>query len=95
MRASTADLLVVEDDRDAAEALAEVLRDAGHRVRLALDGEEGLGLLEEVPPDVVLLDVEMPVLTGPEMAASMRAPRVQRFRAYPSSSSPALVSLRG
>src|SRR5262249_9011555 len=51
--------------------LADVLRDAGHSVRVAREGAQGLVLLEARLPDVVLLDVEMPVLTGPQMAMRM------------------------
>jgi DNA-binding NtrC family response regulator len=51
--------------------LADVLRDEGHTVRVAGDGLQGLVALEERLPDAVLLDVEMPLLTGPEMALRM------------------------
>jgi DNA-binding NtrC family response regulator len=66
-----ADLLVVDDDADLGETLAELLRDLGHTVRVARNGEHGLALLEERLPDAVLLDIEMPVLTGPQMAIRM------------------------
>ena len=66
-----ADLLLVDDDTDIAETLSEFLRDQGHRLRIAANGAEGLRLLVEAVPDVVLLDVEMPVLDGPRMAHSL------------------------
>jgi DNA-binding NtrC family response regulator len=67
-----ADLLVVDDDEDVANSLAEVLREEGHTVRVAHDGKQGLARLAEgLLPDAVLLDVEMPLLTGPEMAVKM------------------------
>jgi len=66
-----ADLLLVDDDRDIADTIADFLRDQGHRVRVAANGAEGLRLLDEGYPDVVLLDVEMPVLDGPRMAHRM------------------------
>lgn len=66
-----ADLLIVDDDADSLEALAEVMRIAGHEVRVAYNGEEGLHRLAERHPDLILLDVEMPVLSGPEMAYRM------------------------
>jgi DNA-binding NtrC family response regulator len=66
-----ADLLVVDDDMDVADSLADVLRDEGHIVRTARNGTHGLELLGERLPDAVLLDVEMPLLTGPEMAMRM------------------------
>ncbi|HEY3355562.1 MAG TPA: response regulator [Polyangia bacterium] len=64
-------LLVVDDDADLAAVLAEVLRAEGHCVRTAIGGEEGLRSLNEKLPDLVLLDVEMPGMTGPTMAVRM------------------------
>ncbi len=63
-----ADLLIVDDDEDLSSLLAEVLEDRGHQVRVARDGRQGLWCVEQQKPDVVLLDVEMPVLDGPGMA---------------------------
>jgi CheY-like chemotaxis protein len=66
-----ASLLIVDDDLDLADVLAEVLRSEGHEVRVARDGKEGLARLTDKKPDVILCDVEMPVLTGPEMAVQI------------------------
>lgn len=66
-----ADLLVVEDDADAADALSDVLAFEGHSVRVAHDGEQGLRRVDERTPDLVLLDIEMPLLDGPGMALRM------------------------
>lgn len=66
-----ADLLVVDDDPDAAEALAEALHFDGHQVRVAFNGEEGFRLMAERMPALLLLDVEMPVLDGPGMSLRM------------------------
>ncbi len=66
-----ASVLIVDDDDDVAELLAEVVQSLGHSVRVARDGKEGLCKIEEQLPDVVLLDVEMPKLTGPQMAYRM------------------------
>lgn len=66
-----ADVLIIDDDLDAAEILAEVMRAEGHDVRVGYDGQEGLRLLRERIPELVLLDVEMPVLDGPGMAYEM------------------------
>ncbi len=63
-----ADVLVVDDDEDMGETCAEVLRSQGHQVRLARNGREGLARVDEAQPDLILLDVEMPVLNGPDMA---------------------------
>jgi CheY-like chemotaxis protein len=62
------DLLIVDDDEDTAAALADCLVSEGHQIRVARDGVEGLSRLHSGPVDLILLDVEMPRLTGPEMA---------------------------
>jgi CheY-like chemotaxis protein len=72
------DVLVVEDDDDVAMLMEAFLEDGGHRVRIAPDGESGLARLTERFPDVVVMDVEMPLLTGPAMAARMRAENAGR-----------------
>ena len=64
-------VLVVEDDADAAGALADVLDIEGHQVTVAFNGEQGLRLLHERLPDLVLLDIEMPILDGPDMSTRM------------------------
>ena len=66
-----ADLLIVEDDEDVRWMLEQLLLVRGHTVRTAADGEAGLLALREHPPELVLLDVEMPVLDGPSMAYRM------------------------
>jgi CheY-like chemotaxis protein len=66
-----AHLLVVDDDRDVADLLAEAVGSGGHEVRVANDGEQGLALVAGSRPDLVLLDVEMPLLNGPDMAYRM------------------------
>jgi CheY-like chemotaxis protein len=67
-----ANVLIVDDHAELVELSTELLESAGHRVRSGRNGEEGLIALDAGPlPDCVLLDVEMPVLTGPEMAHQM------------------------
>jgi DNA-binding NtrC family response regulator len=63
-----ADLLIVDDDEDVLEALADLFALEGHHVCLAHDGVEGLLRLESESVDLIVLDVEMPRLTGPQMA---------------------------
>jgi DNA-binding NtrC family response regulator len=66
-----AELLLVDDDVDAAETLADVFQQEGYKVRIAGDGLQGLARLDEGFPDLVVLDVEMPSLDGPGMALQM------------------------
>ncbi len=61
-------ILIVDDDADLAWTVADVLEFDGHKVRLAPNGIEGLRAMSEELPDVLLLDIEMPLLDGPSMA---------------------------
>jgi CheY-like chemotaxis protein len=61
-------LLIVDDDEDTVDILTEILLDEGHRILVARDGLQGLERLRSAPVDLILLDVEMPRLTGPGMA---------------------------
>jgi DNA-binding NtrC family response regulator len=66
-----ANVLVVDDDPDLGETFAEVLAALRHTTRLARNGREAITLLLEDTPDLIVSDVEMPVLTGPEMASEI------------------------
>ena len=65
------DVLVIDDDIDSADVLAEIMMDAGHEVRIGYNGQDGLRLAAERIPALALLDVEMPILDGPGMAYEM------------------------
>jgi signal transduction histidine kinase len=76
---STRRVLVVDDNRDAADCLADVMRLGGHDVRTAHDGRTALAIAETFKPDAVLLDLGMPNLSGYDTAECLRArlgPRV-------------------
>ena len=65
-------VLVVDDNQDAAELLAEALTDQGHLVRIAYDGAAALEAIETEKPDVALLDIGLPVMNGYELARRIR-----------------------
>ena len=65
-------VLVVEDNVDAAELLAEALRMSGCTVRIANDGESGLAAALEFLPDLVLLDIGLPRTDGYAVARALR-----------------------
>jgi signal transduction histidine kinase/CheY-like chemotaxis protein len=65
-------LLVVDDNRDVADGLAEVLRLLGHEVRVANDGPSALTVEEAFHPDLVLLDIGLPGMDGYEVARRLR-----------------------
>jgi len=65
-------ILVVDDNEDVANCVAEVLRLMGHDVRAAYNGRAALAAASEAPPDVMLLDIVMPGMSGFEVARQVR-----------------------
>jgi DNA-binding response OmpR family regulator len=61
-----AKILVVEDDRDLNKAYCIILRHEGHEVVAAFDGKEALAKLTDFDPELVLLDLLMPIMGGLE-----------------------------
>ncbi len=68
-------MLVVDDNHDAADSLAVLLRTMGGEVRTAYDGRSALSLLDELQPHIVFLDIGMPGMDGYEVARLMRRRR--------------------
>jgi len=64
---------VVEDDDEIADVLRRSLRQEGHEVRTALDGEEALETARDFAPDLVVLDLGLPKLDGVEVCRRLRA----------------------
>ncbi|MFL6292336.1 MAG: response regulator [Thermoanaerobaculia bacterium] len=80
-------ILVVDDNQDSADSLAVWLRLKGHEVRAAYDGPEALAAAREQRPDLVLLDIGMPGMSGYEVA--------RRLRAHPDTRQTRLVAMTG
>jgi CheY-like chemotaxis protein len=80
-------ILLADDNRDAAESLAILLRLEGHDVELAHDGHAALRSFEARCPDVALLDIGMPNANGYEVA--------RRIRAVPEGASVLLIAITG
>jgi CheY-like chemotaxis protein len=80
-------LLVVDDNADLVDMLAAVLESAGHEVRTALDGASAVSAALSYRPDVVLLDVGLPGMSGLEVARELRR--------HPETSDMRLVALTG
>ena len=72
-RSSNAKILIAEDDRAAREALARALSLEGYEVETVDDGEEALAAAKRFDPDLLLLDVMMPVLDGLAVCRKLRA----------------------
>jgi DNA-binding response OmpR family regulator len=66
-------ILIVDDEFGLAELIAELLTESGFESTIAINGRLGLDSIARQRPDLVLLDVMMPVMNGPDMARAMRA----------------------
>ena len=66
-------VLVVEDNKDAAESLADLVKTFGHHVEIAFDGPTAIEKASAHPPDVVLCDIGLPGMTGYEVAQVLRS----------------------
>ncbi|HXW04974.1 MAG TPA: ATP-binding protein [Vicinamibacterales bacterium] len=65
-------VLVVDDNREAAELLADLLRLDGHAVQVTFNGRDALQAAAALRPDVALLDIGLPVIDGYELASRLR-----------------------
>ena len=66
-------ILLVDDESALVETLTELLEGEGYRVVSAANGNDGLALLQEARPDLVLVDLWMPIANGQELVRRMRA----------------------
>jgi CheY-like chemotaxis protein/two-component sensor histidine kinase len=81
------DILIVDDNADAADTLSMYLSTVGHRLRVAYEGHAALALSAQAAPDVLLLDIGLPDIDGYELA--------QRLRAQPQTAHATLIALTG
>jgi PAS domain S-box-containing protein len=65
-------VLVADDNRDAADSLAMLLRMEGHDVRVVYDGVKAIEAIRENPPEIALLDIGMPEMSGYDVARTVR-----------------------
>lgn len=67
-----AHILVAEDERDIRELINFTLSFAGHQVTQATDGAHAVEIVQDVKPDLIMLDVRMPRMTGYEACAQIK-----------------------
>ncbi|RZJ25004.1 MAG: response regulator, partial [Haliea sp.] len=84
---ATRTVLLADDNRDAVETLAEFIQLDGHAVHIAYDGVQAVEHALRLKPDVLVLDIGMPGMTGYEVA--------QRIRAQPDGDRPLLIAATG
>ena len=66
-------ILIVDDNVDLAASLRESLQLEGHIASVATDGAQALELATSMTPDVAIVDIELPVMNGYELALHLRA----------------------
>lgn len=65
-------IAIIEDERELAEMYQFKLQQNGYEVRYALNGEDGLSLIKEFQPELIMLDLMMPKMSGEELLRRLR-----------------------
>ena len=73
-------ILIVEDDKDLSTAYKLILEKQGHTVKTALTGKEALKVLKQFSPDLILLDLLMPVMGGLEFLQNYNAEKHDKVK---------------
>lgn len=68
-----AKVLIVEDHPTMRDAMRLVLEEDGHQVEEAVDGENGIAMARQHPPDLMLLDLNIPVVSGSDVLEALKA----------------------
>jgi two-component system, OmpR family, phosphate regulon response regulator PhoB len=66
-------ILIIDDDVDIANLVAEIVTDEGYEARAVHTGEEGLGNVKEFSPDLILLDWQLPDIEGPDICRKLKS----------------------
>ncbi len=68
-RSRKADVIVIEDNESVREGCRQTLEEEGYRVAIATNGSQGLSMVEEILPYVVIVDIKMPGISGLDVLA--------------------------
>jgi len=69
---NAAEILIVEDERPLREMLASLFEEAGYRVRTAIHGRDALTQIEDARPNLIVMDLMMPVMGGDELYRQLK-----------------------
>jgi len=70
---SQAKILIIEDDRDMAEALRIILEGKSYNIKLAFDGKQGLNIIRKENPDLIILDLLLPGENGATICHTLKS----------------------
>jgi DNA-binding response OmpR family regulator len=65
-------ILIVDDDRSVADTFARILKLEGFKVTTAFNADEGLGIVKDITPDAIILDMRMPITNGLQFLKMVR-----------------------
>ena len=71
-------IVIIEDDKDIASFLALAVQNLGYETAVAHDGRSGLALIQQTSPDLILLDLHLPEVSGDEILRRVRADEALR-----------------
>jgi CheY-like chemotaxis protein len=91
----TTTILIVDDEKNIRRTVRMVLEGEGYTVDEASSGEEALARLPDVAPDVILLDVQLPNISGHEVLESMRKARAQEEEGAKAQPEPMVIMISG
>lgn len=74
-------ILIIDDDQAIAADMREILTASGYDVYAAVDGQEGIGMLKRIRPQLVLLDLVLPDLSGFQVAQKIKS--IRKYRDIP------------
>ena len=68
----TKKILIIEDEKELCEILTDELSAQGYKISVALNGNEGLAMIQQVEPDLIICDRSMPQMTGYQLLERLR-----------------------
>ena len=83
MAKETLKILAIEDNQDISQLIVFILEKEGYQVSTAADGISGLSIIKETKPDLILLDVMMPEVSGYEVLDAIRKDKSSKVRETP------------
>jgi DNA-binding response OmpR family regulator len=72
-----ANILMIDDDKDMCEEVADILESRGYNIKAVFDGLEGMAILENAKFDILLLDMRLPGISGLDILKKIRGEKIK------------------